>query len=82
MDYNSFNIAALKKPGVDFFSQTIGSYDYWAIEYGYKVCAQRDRSCVPKTKSRFLATDCEAAPESRVCSGSPTKRRSPASTPP
>ncbi|GEM_PF-27226 len=36
MDYNPFNISALKTPGVDFFSQTIGAYDYWAIEYGYK----------------------------------------------
>lgn len=36
MDYNPFNISALKHPGVDFFAQTIGTYDYWAIEYGYK----------------------------------------------
>ena len=36
MDYNPFNISALKTPGVDFFSQTIGVYDYWAVEYGYK----------------------------------------------
>lgn len=34
MDYIPFNIAALKG-GVDFFGQTIGSYDYWAIRYGY-----------------------------------------------
>ncbi len=37
MDYNPFNVSALKKPGVDFFSQTIGTYDYWAVEYGYKI---------------------------------------------
>jgi hypothetical protein len=36
MDYNAFNIAAVKKRGVDVYSQTIGTYDYWAIEYGYK----------------------------------------------
>jgi hypothetical protein len=34
MDYIPFNIAALKG-GVDYFGQTIGSYDYWAIRYGY-----------------------------------------------
>ncbi len=35
MDYNPFNIAALKSRGATFFSQTLGSYDYWAIQYGY-----------------------------------------------
>ncbi|HKR00497.1 MAG TPA: zinc-dependent metalloprotease, partial [Pyrinomonadaceae bacterium] len=31
-----FNIFALSHPGVDYFTTTIGPYDYWAIEYGYK----------------------------------------------
>lgn len=35
MDYNPFNIAALKKKGVHFYSQSVGSYDNWAIQYGY-----------------------------------------------
>lgn len=35
MDYNPFNLSALKTRGVDFFSQTVGVYDQWAIEYGY-----------------------------------------------
>ena len=35
MDYNPFNIAALGKQSVPFYTPTIGSYDYWAIEYGY-----------------------------------------------
>ncbi len=35
MDYNPFNLSALRAKNVPFFSQTIGSYDYWAIEYGY-----------------------------------------------
>ena len=35
MDYNAFNVSALKTKGVDFYSQTIGTYDTWAIEYGY-----------------------------------------------
>ncbi len=35
MDYNPMNIAALKAPGVPFFSLSPGVYDYWALEYGY-----------------------------------------------
>lgn len=35
MDYTPFNISALKVKGVDFFTPTIGPYDYWAVEYGY-----------------------------------------------
>ena len=35
MDYTPFNIFALKHKGVDFFSSTVGTYDMWAIEYGY-----------------------------------------------
>lgn len=35
MDYNPTNLAAIKTRGVDFFSQTVGTYDLWAIEYGY-----------------------------------------------
>jgi len=36
MDYNPFNIFALKRRDVDFYSQTVGSYDFWAIDYGYR----------------------------------------------
>jgi hypothetical protein len=36
MDYNNFNISAVKAKGVDFYSQTIGVYDEWAIDYGYR----------------------------------------------
>ena len=36
MDYNPVNIAPKGVKQGDFFSTTIGPYDYWAIEYGYK----------------------------------------------
>lgn len=36
MDYTPTNIATREMPQGDFYSQTIGEYDYWAIEYGYK----------------------------------------------
>ena len=35
MDYLPFNVAALNKRGVDFYSQTVGPYDKHAIAYGY-----------------------------------------------
>jgi hypothetical protein len=36
MDYNPTNIAAKGKKQGDYYSTTIGPYDIWAIEYGYK----------------------------------------------
>src|SRR5579884_330425 len=35
MDYVAFNPGAIKHPGVDYWSPTIGPYDIWAIQYGY-----------------------------------------------
>jgi hypothetical protein len=36
MDYTPANIVPQGQTQGDFFSQTIGPYDMWAIEYGYK----------------------------------------------
>ena len=36
MDYNPVNIVPRDQTQGDYFSQTIGPYDMWAIEYGYK----------------------------------------------
>jgi hypothetical protein len=36
MDYAPFNISAIKQDGVPYWSESIGDYDIWAIEYGYK----------------------------------------------
>jgi hypothetical protein len=36
MDYNPTNIVPSGMKQGDYFSQTIGPYDMWAIEYGYK----------------------------------------------
>jgi hypothetical protein len=36
MDYNPVNIVPSDATQGDYFSQTIGPYDMWAIEYGYK----------------------------------------------
>jgi hypothetical protein len=39
MDYNPVNIMPEGMPQGDYFSTTIGPYDVWAIEYGYKPLA-------------------------------------------
>ena len=36
MDYMPVNISPKGKKQGDYFSRTIGPYDYWAIEYAYK----------------------------------------------
>ncbi len=36
MDYNPANIAPKGTKQGDYFSTTLGPYDYWAIEYGYR----------------------------------------------
>ena len=36
MDYMPVNISPKGKPQGEYFSSTIGPYDYWAIEYAYK----------------------------------------------
>jgi hypothetical protein len=36
MDYSPANIVPKSMKQGDFFTPTIGPYDYWAIEYGYK----------------------------------------------
>lgn len=35
MDYLPFNLYALNRPGVDYYTQRTGEYDAWAIQYGY-----------------------------------------------
>ncbi len=36
MDYNPINVALSGEPQADFFENSLGPYDYWAIEYAYK----------------------------------------------
>jgi hypothetical protein len=39
MDYNAFNIAVSGQKQGEYVMNTIGPYDYWAIEYAYKPIA-------------------------------------------
>lgn len=36
MDYNAPNIPLEREPAADYNMQTLGAYDYWAIEYAYR----------------------------------------------
>ncbi|MFM9874695.1 MAG: zinc-dependent metalloprotease [Fimbriimonadaceae bacterium] len=42
MDYVAFNPSALKKQSVNFYGNTVGRYDQWAIKYGYTPFANKD----------------------------------------
>jgi hypothetical protein len=42
MDYNPTNLAPKGVKQGDYFTSTVGPYDYWAIEYGYKPDAAAD----------------------------------------
>jgi hypothetical protein len=39
MEYNAINIALPGEPQGSYLMRTLGPYDYWAIEYGYKEIA-------------------------------------------
>ena len=43
MDYTPTNIAPKGQPQGAYYTPTIGPYDYWAIEYGYKALGDEDK---------------------------------------
>jgi len=52
MDYSPANIASKGLKQGDYFSQTIGPYDIWAIEYGYKPISGSEAEGLKKIASR------------------------------
>jgi len=52
MDYNPTNIARKGTKQGDYYSTTIGPYDMWAIEYGYKPFASGEADELKKIASR------------------------------
>jgi hypothetical protein len=52
MDYNPANIAAPGQKQGLYFPQTIGPYDYWAIEYGYKPLSGDEKTELAKIAAR------------------------------
>jgi hypothetical protein len=67
MDYNPMNLAPKGVKQGDYFSSTIGPYDYWAIEYAYKQIDGPEEMELKKIASRApepdltFATDGDAA---------------------
>ena len=51
MEYDPFNQAALHAPNTVYWNPTIGPYDYWAIEYGYRVFPEANS---PEAERPFL----------------------------
>lgn len=52
MDYVPSNIVPKGTPQGDFYPTTIGPYDYWAIEYGYKQFSGNEAEELKKIASR------------------------------
>ena len=52
MDYSPINIAPKGKKQGDYYSTTIGPYDYWAIEYAYKPIEGDEASELKKIAAR------------------------------
>ncbi|MGE0609331.1 MAG: zinc-dependent metalloprotease, partial [Pirellulales bacterium] len=52
MDYAPVNISPKGQPQGDFYSTTIGPYDIWAIEYGYKPIGGDETEALGKIASR------------------------------
>ncbi len=52
MDYSPINIAPKGKKQGDYYSTTLGPYDYWAIEYAYKTIDGDEASELKKIAAR------------------------------
>jgi hypothetical protein len=57
MDYNPVNLAPPGKKQGDYYSTTLGPYDYWAIEYGYKQVDGDENAELKKIASRAAEKD-------------------------
>lgn len=57
MDYVPFNIAALRQKNAEYWTNTVGVYDNWAVEYGYSaIAADKPEGELPKLKA--IASRC------------------------
>jgi hypothetical protein len=57
MDYAPINLAPKGKPQGDYFSTTLGPYDYWAIEYAYKPIDGNEEAELAKIAARSPESD-------------------------
>lgn len=66
MDYAPVNIAPKGTKQGDYYSTTIGPYDYWAIEYGYKQIDGNEEAELKKIASRAPEADLAYATDEDV----------------
>ena len=62
MDYNPANIAPTGSTQGYYYTPTIGPYDYWAIEYGYKDATGSESEELGKIAARGTEPACSTPP--------------------
>lgn len=71
MDYSPVNINPAGAKQSSYYTTTIGPYDYWAIEYGYKVVAGDENAELAKIAARSGEAGLDYATDEDTASGSP-----------
>jgi hypothetical protein len=74
MDYNPVNLAPKGVKQGDFFTSTLGPYDFWAIEYGYKPLGggtQGEKSDLAKIASRGAQAGLDFATDEDMITADP-----------
>jgi hypothetical protein len=74
MDYAPINIALDETKQGEYIATTIGPYDYWAIEYGYKPC-EKEPEELNAICSRVAEKGLEYATDEDVAAGDPYVNR-------
>ena len=69
MDYSPANIAAPGEKQGLYFSQTIGPYDIWAIEYGYKEISGNEQEELKKIAARGAESGLDYATDEDMFGG-------------
>jgi Met-zincin/Domain of unknown function (DUF5117) len=70
MDYNPANISPAGTSQGDYYTTTIGPYDYWAIEYGYKEISGSESTELGKIAARCSEPALQYATDEDVFFGS------------
>ena len=70
MDYNPANIAPAGTTQGYYYTPTIGPYDYWAIEYGYKDISGSESEELAKIAARGTEPALQYATDEDVFFGS------------
>ena len=88
MDYSPINIAPKGQKQGDYYTTTIGPYDYWAIEYAYKPIDGNEEAELKKIAARAHRRPTSPSPPTTTCTARTTRKstsgtsaRTPASSP-